>query len=193
MFDLSNTDLTIPLAIVAGCALVVLLTSRLTRPRNAPISVPGAKVVPAHTSDFAGGATAAQLADWHNQHGWTVQRWIQNHELALDEVADKGRQVTDISREIIEEREGLAPVLQDAIRTHPSPPMRAQLSGLIVASQATLTALSRQDFAGAERQHLTYLEYRDTWLDRLRQFSATDAQSRQIGSLAQQRQPPGWA
>lgn len=193
MFDLSNTDVTIPAAIILTSALVWLLTARLTRPKQTSITVPGiAEVTPAHTAPAFAGATAADLAGWHNRHGWSVQRWIQNHEAALDEVADKGRKVSEISREIVGQREQLAPSLQEAIRSHPSPPMRAQLSGLIVASQATLTALERQEFASAERQHLTYLEYRDAWLERLRQFSATDAQTHQIGDLAQQRHSPNW-
>jgi len=148
-------------------------------------SLPGADPEP---------APAMALETWHRHYGASVHAWIKNHEALLDEITDGGLEIQAVSRELTERHEQLAPIIRDAIEAHPAPEMRAQLSAMIVSSQATLHSLHRRQYDSAERQHLTYLDYRDSWLQRLRQFETSDANSREMWDLAdQQRSTPGWS
>lgn len=205
--EISNPDFVIPAAIIIGCIMLALVTNRLTRTKPKSISVPqmapqqvathqrapaqaAPPVVPQQTPAQVG---TQQLGLWHRSYGGAIQAWIQNHEALLDEITDGGLDVQAVSPELTARHEQLAPIIKDAIEGHPAPEMRAQLSAMIVASQATLHALHRHQYENAERQHLAYLDYRDPWLHRLRQFSTTDADANEIRSLAHQhRETPGW-
>lgn len=205
--EITDPDIVIPAAIVLGCIMLALVTNRLTRTKPKTISVPQMTThqpvaqhhAPAQASAPAVAqaappqAAAQQLSGWHMSYGGAIQAWIQNHEALLDEITDGGLDVQAVSPELTARHEQLAPIIKDAIEGHPAPEMRAQLSAMIVASQATLHALHRHQYENAERQHLAYLDYRDPWLHRLRQFSATDANASEIRSLAHQhRETPGW-
>lgn len=204
--EITDPDIYIPVAIILACLAVAAAVHFLTRPKPSSISVPriaepasAARRSPAvaATPDVQVHASAElaahQLQQWHLSYGSSIQAWIQNHEVLLDEITDGGLDIYSVSAEITERHEQLAPVIKDAIEAHPAPDMRAQLSAMIVASQATLHALHRNQYEAAERQHLTYLEYRDPWLHRLRQFSANDTNANEIRSLADQhRTTPGW-
>lgn len=112
------------------------------------------------------------LGQWHRRYEQTVLSWIDNHQKVLSEINSSGLQVDMGQRnELLAGHEELAPSMREAIASHPSPVMRAELSALHVAGEATLFAVLKSDFETARRQHLVYVQYRDEWIERLQQFS----------------------
>lgn len=112
------------------------------------------------------------LAEWHRRHDQTVSAWIENHQKVLGEINASGLQVDMDNRgELLAGHEELAPKMREAIASHPSPVMRAELSAMHVAGEAAVFAVIKSDYATARRQHLIYVQYRDEWIERLRQFS----------------------
>jgi len=112
------------------------------------------------------------LGQWHQRCEQTVSAWIENHQRVLGEINASGLQV-DLGRrdQLLAGHEDLAPKMREAIASHPSPVMRAELSALHVAGEATVFAVMKSDYETARRQHLVYVQYRDEWIERLRQFS----------------------
>lgn len=112
------------------------------------------------------------LAEWHRRHGQTVSAWIENHQSVLGDINASGLQI-DMGRrdELLAGHEELAPKMREAIASHPSPVMRAELSAMHVAGEAAVFAVIKSDYETARRQHLVYVQYRDEWIERLRQFS----------------------
>lgn len=195
-----TSDVWIPLVIVGTCCVLALVVHLLTRTRPTSISVPqgdgqwNAAINSSPLIEPNGAAEQARLlTQWHHTYGGSVRSWVENHERILDQVSnDSALRVDAIDPATSMRHEQLAPIIKEAINEHPAPAMQAELSALVVASQATLHALHRNDYDAAGEQHLTYLDYRDSWLDRLRQFS-TDAASGEIRSMAsQQPATPGW-
>ncbi len=118
------------------------------------------------------GAGAAGLAEWHQRHEQAVTEWIENHQAVLRKVNESGLRIDLGNRdEIMAGYEELAPRIRAAIASHPSPVMRAELSAMHVASEAAVFAVLKSDYETARRQHLVYVQYRDEWIERLRQFS----------------------
>ena len=112
------------------------------------------------------------LAQWHRFHEHTVSAWIENHQKVLGNISASGLQIDLGSRnELMAGHEELAPKMREAIASHPSPVMRAELSAMHVAGEATIFAVIKSDYETARRQHLVYVQYRDEWIERLRQFS----------------------
>ena len=112
------------------------------------------------------------LGQWHRRYEQTVSAWIENHQNVLGEINASGLQVDLGQRhELLAGHEELAPKMREAIASHPSPVMRAELSALHVAGEATVFAVVKSDYETARRQHLVYVQYRDEWIERLRQFS----------------------
>jgi len=127
--------------------------------------------------------TQAQLGAWHRAHGTSVKQWIENHERVLKQVSDGGMAI-DLNADLTAGHQRLGPAIDDAIAKHPAPQQRSQLSALVLASRNTIDSLRRSNWTNAEQEHVSYLEYRDTWLDRLRQFA--EAEAKAIESM------PGW-
>lgn len=188
--EISDHDIVVPLAIIALCLFLMLVVWFFTRRRFRD-----AKLSPALTAQqpIIGQATvtAAQLGAWHRLHGSAVQAWVENHEQLLKRVSDDGLSI-DLSDDLTAEYNELEPAIEEAIVKHPAPQMRAQLSALVLASRNTIEALRRSNWSAAEREHLTYLEYRDTWLDRLRQFATAESQVRELRSIGSDSIAPGW-
>ena len=112
------------------------------------------------------------LATWHRLYELTVSAWIENHQKVLADINASGLQIDLGSRnELMAGHEELAPKMREAIASHPSPVMRAELSAMHVAGEATIFAVIKSDYETARRQHLVYVQYRDEWIERLRQFS----------------------
>lgn len=112
------------------------------------------------------------LAEWHRRNEQTVSAWIENHQMVLGDLSASGLQIDMGSRnEIMAGHDELAPRMREAIASHPSPVMRAELSAMHVAGEAAVFAVIKSDYGTAHRQHLVYVQYRDEWIERLRQFS----------------------
>lgn len=188
MPEIPNFDFTVPAAIIGLCALIMLITWWLTRPK------PSAQDLPEPEPEAAPPPAVAneELTAWHQHHGATVQAWIENHESVLKRVSDSGLQLDLMNNDLTAGHDRLAGPIRDAITSHPAPPMRAQLSALVVSGEATLHALMRSEYQDAERQHVTYLEYRDQWLHRLRQFSTGDRTIRHLQNIPDQTPPDIW-
>ena len=190
MPDIPNADVVVPLAIMGGCLMLMLIVWAFTRPK--PSADDLAKLVAAQ-QPIVGKTqvTAAQLGVWHRSHGASVKRWIENHEGLLKKVSDDGLSI-DLNDGLTEGHEALGPSIDQAIEQHPAPQMRAQLSALVLASRGTIEALRRSNWTAAEKEHIAYLEYRDTWLDRLRQFTTAESQVHQLRNIGHDSASPDW-
>lgn len=112
------------------------------------------------------------LAEWHRRNEQTVSGWIENHQRVLGEINASGLQIDMGQRDdLMAGHDEMAPKMREAIASHPSPVMRAELSAMHVAGEAAVFAVIRSDYETARRQHLIYVQYRDEWIERLRQFS----------------------
>ncbi|MDE0580892.1 MAG: hypothetical protein OXI29_13590 [bacterium] len=126
------------------------------------------------TGEVAGISQSGQelLAQWHRRHEQTVSDWIGNHQKVLSDINASGLQIDMGQRdELLAGHDELAPKMREAIASHPSPVMRAELSAMHVAGEAAVFAVIKSDYETARRQHLIYVQYRDEWIERLRQFS----------------------
>ena len=112
------------------------------------------------------------LAMWHRRYEQTVSAWIENHQKVLGDINASGLQIDMGQRnELMAGHDEMAPEMREAIASHPSPVMRAELSAMHVAGEAAVFAVIKSDYETAHRQHLIYVQYRDEWIERLRQFS----------------------
>ena len=112
------------------------------------------------------------LEKWHQRYEETVSSWIETHQEVLADISASGLQVKVGERgKYLAGHEELAPKMREAIASHPSPVMRAELSAMHVAGEASVFAMFKGDYETARRQHLIYVQYRDEWIERLRQFS----------------------
>ena len=192
MPEFSNPDTTIPLIIVGACVALMVLTWLLTRGRHKQKAAAAAAAEQA-PAPIVGKTqvTQAQLGAWHRAHGAAVKKWIENHERVLKQVSDGGMAI-DLNADLTAGHERLGPAIDDAIAKHPAPQMRAQLSALVLASRNTIDSLRRSNWTNAEKEHIAYLEYRDTWLDRLRQFTTAESQVQELRSMGANATVPGW-
>lgn len=183
---MDDPNIYVPLVIIAGCLAIMGLTHLLTRPaRRTTLAIPEVKDTVAEQPVVS----AQALSSWHHEYSGTVRAWIENHEQFLKVVSDKGLQI-DLSDDLFAGHEQLARPMQAAVAAHPAPPMRAQLSAMAVASESTIHALRRSEYQNAERHHITYLQYRDQWLQRLQQFAASDSDLAEIRTLGTQNTNP---
>lgn len=190
MPEFSNPDTAIPLIIIGACLILMMVTWAFTRGRSTTQIAAAGQATP---TPIVGQTqvTQAQLGIWHRAHGNTVKQWIENHERVLKQVSDGGMAI-DLNADLTAGHEALGPAIDDAIAKHPAPQMRAQLSALVLASRNTIDSLRRSNWTNAEKEHIAYLEYRDTWLDRLRQFTTAESQVKDLRSIGATATVPGW-
>jgi len=188
--EIENADTVLPLLVIGVSLLLMLITWLFTRTSYAEAE---ARTELSPQAPIVGQTrvTQAQLGMWHREHGESVRVWIQNHESVLKRVSDGGLAI-DLSGDLTAGHQALGPAIDQAIAKHPAPQMRAQLSALVLASRNTIESLRRSNWTNAEREHLTYLEYRDTWLDRLRQFTTAEAQVEQLRDMSADGGVPSW-
>lgn len=186
MPDIPNPDITIPAAVIGFCFFLMALAWFFTRPKPSVWDLPQNEPAAVTAGAFTQQITVNDLGSWHETHGHTVQKWIENHENVLKLVSGNGLTI-DLNNDLTSRHAELAPRIEAAVASHPAPDMRAQLSALVVASRSTIDALKRSDWGVAERQHVTYLSYRDQWLHRLRQFSSGDTEISKLRSIADTR------
>ena len=190
MPEFSNPDTAVPLIIIGVCLMLILTTWTFTHGKATKKTSPVAEAAPAPIVGQTQ-VTQAQLGSWHRAHGGSVKQWIENHERVLKQVSDGGMAI-DLNADLTAGHEKLSPAIDDAIAKHPAPQMRAQLSALVLASRNTVDSLRRSNWTNAEKEHIAYLEYRDTWLDRLRQFTTAESQVKDLRSIGADATVPGW-
>ncbi len=175
---MSSIDILVPGAVVAGSFLIIALLwwLRRERPPEWDIAPDPATAPPPEPVD------ARLLAGWHVEHGPAVGQWIAAHERLLSRISDAGLTLDLADPSLTEENVGLVGPLERAMAAHPAPVMRAELSAMQVAADSTIHAVRRSDYITAERQHLTYLDYRSLWVGRLRQFTPNDSGLTQLRS-----------
>lgn len=188
MPEIENPDVIIPLVIIGACLLVMAIVWLATRgkPNAAAELGPPVRDTPnsAAGTPIAGQVhvTAAQLGVWYRNHGAMVQQWIENHEMVLKQVSDDGLSI-NLNENLTDGHVALGPAIDRAIGQHPAPQMRAQLSSLVQASRSTIEALRRSNWTIAEKEHLSYLDFRDLWLERLREFASAEAEEQRLEDL----------
>ncbi len=183
MPEISNADTVVPLLIIGICALLIIVFWAFTRPPPSQRDLDEALTVPPPIVGQTQ-VTQAQLGVWHRAHGPAVQLWIENHESLLKVISADGLSI-NLNDDLTETHDLLGPQIDRAIEEHPAPQMRAQLSALVLASRSTIEALRRSSWTTAETEHLAYLEYRDSWLDRLRQFATAEAEVQQLRNISE--------
>jgi hypothetical protein len=190
--EVPNADVVVPLVIICGCLLLMAVTWALTHNRHvaARAAASSAAAAPAPIVGQTR-VTQAQLGAWHRAHGDDVKRWIENHEQVLKRVSDGGLSI-DLNADLMAGHQRLGPAIDSAIAEHPAPPMRAQLSAMVLASRNTIDSLRRSNWTNAEKEHIAYLQYRDTWLDRLRQFTTAESQVQELREMGAKSTVPGW-
>lgn len=196
MPEFSNPDTAVPLIIIGVSLMLMIGTWAFTRGKvatKASTVAAAAVAAAASPAPIVGQTkvTQAQLGIWHRAHGQAVKRWIENHEQVLKQVSEGGMAI-DLNADLMASHQRLGPAIDDAIAKHPAPQMRAQLSALVLASRNTIDSLRRSNWTNAEREHIAYLEYRDTWLDRLRQFTTAESQVNDLRSIGNNDALPGW-
>lgn len=170
MPQLDDTSTTLPLIIIAVCFALMLIVWLLTLGRKRKTAANDTAITSGTPIVGQSTVTPKQLEQWHLKYGAVVKSWIQNHESMLKKVSEGGLSI-DLSSDIGNSHRDLGPAIDEAVAAHPSAPMRSQLSALVLASRNTLDALCRSNWTNAEKFHLSYLQYRDTWLNRLRKFA----------------------
>ncbi len=168
---MSSIDILVPGAVVAGSFLFIALLWWLRRERPPEWDIAPDPAAPAPPEPV----DARLLAGWHVDHGPAVGHWIAAHERLLSRISEAGLALDLTDPSLTEENAGLIGPLERAIAAHPAPVMRAELSAMQVAAESTIHAVRRSDYITAERQHLTYLDYRGLWVGRLRQFTPNDS------------------
>lgn len=179
--DIPQPDYVIPAAIVVVCVVVMIAVARLTRERPKGWDFPPAEPTTGETPEARVDVEA--LREWHATHGPAIVRWIEAHEHLLGALSRSGLRV-DRTSPMTTRRTELTPAMTEAVTSHPSPRMRAELSAMRVAAESTLYAVQRSDLRTAEHQHLTYIEYRDQWLHRLHQFADDEITVSELRDLA---------
>lgn len=168
---MSSIDILVPGAVVAGSFLFIALLWWLRRERP-----PEWDIAPdPATAPTPEPVDARLLASWHLDHGPAVGQWISAHERLLGRISEAGLALDLTDPSLTDENAPLLAALERAIAAHPAPVMRAELSAMQVAADSTVHAVRRSDYITAERQHLTYLDYRGLWVGRLRQFTPNDS------------------
>lgn len=200
MPEIQNPDMVVPLVIIGACLLMMAIVALATKGRPNAAAELGGKVQ-ASNSPNAGApiagqvrVTAAQLGVWYRSHGGTVQQWIENHELVLKRVSDDGLSI-NLNETLTDGHVALGPSIDQAIGQHPAPQMRAQLSSLVQSSRSTIDALRRSNWTAAEKEHLKYLDFRDSWLERLRDFASAEAEEQRLAELrkiSEEAPLPSW-
>lgn len=167
------------LVVVGVCVLIVLMwrSTRTNRLSRAVAASPALRPIVGKSQ-----VTHAQLCAWHRAHSETVKTWIENHHEVLDRFSDS-KMAIDLTAGLAQGHERLGPAIDEAIAQHPVPSMRAQLSGLALASRNTLDSLRRSNWAKAARDHTDYLEYRQIWLARLDQFASSETHQQEPPSI----------
>jgi hypothetical protein len=188
--EFSNPDTAVPLIIMGVCVMLILTSWAFTRGKDTKKTQVVAQAVPAPIVGQTQ-VTQAQLGIWYRAHGDDVKHWIENHEQVLKQVSDGGMAI-DLSADLTAGHERLASDIDAAIANHPAPQMRAQLSALVLASRSTIDSLCRSNWTNAEKEHIAYLEYRDTWLDRLRQFTTVESQVKDLHPIGTDPTLPSW-
>lgn len=173
MPQLDDTSTTLPLIIIGICFALMVIVWLLTLGKKKQTTQVSATTTSGTPIVGQASVTQHQIETWHHTHGEVVKKWIQNHEATLRKVSEGGLSI-DLSSDLGDGHRDLGPAVDEAVAAHPSAPMRSQLSALVLASRNTLDALRRSNWTNAEKFHLSYLEYRDTWLNRLRKFALSN-------------------
>ncbi|MCB0996501.1 MAG: hypothetical protein KDB21_15510 [Acidimicrobiales bacterium] len=155
-----------PLLIFAVCGAIMAVVVWRSRPEPGPWDISPAPDTDIDTSVRAAEVDRSELDRWHRDHEGTIAEWIERHEAAVSRLRELDAP-TEVDVSHLTDLEG---PMREAVASHPAPVMRAELSAMQAAANASIHAFRRQDHASARRQHITYLSYRNRWIDRLWQF-----------------------
>lgn len=152
----------LPIAIVAGCLILVVVVHLATRqrPSKADLAVPEPGPAPSTAV-----VDERELAGWHRRHEAALLDFLETHDAWC---SDPAQPVAD------------ADAVRAAAEGHPDPIARGELSAMVAAATTSVFARQRGDEAGADAHHETYLRYRALWSERLWQFRCDDARVRGV-------------
>lgn len=173
-----SNDLLIPILICIGCLGLVLFVHFKTRSKPPPktFSIPTTKLQKHETTgqfeNFFDVSSPVHgnkgLATWHKTFETAVLDFIELADSFLSSL-DNETEPNEI-KAIDLQRTPEAVQVQEAAARHPSPEMGAELSALLATVAASFHAHLRGDSALSLKQRLLYLDYREIWFQRLRQF-----------------------
>lgn len=165
-----------PLLIFVACSAIIAFVVWRTRPEPGPWDISPAPEPGPVDADRSVAVARDELGEWHRDHEATLADWIERHEAVvarLRSIEDPAALSTDHLAELDE-------AMRRAIESHPAPVMGAELSAMQAAAGASLHAFRRGDSDTARRQHITYLSYRNRWIDRLWQFPTDPGRVRRL-------------
>jgi len=141
--DTSDTGgVVIPLAIIAGCLVIILLSILIRHARNR-------RAVPKEGTDWHEAPT--DLGSWQSDHGHSVDQWLDAHESSLPALVPGADPVIDAQ---------LDQAMADAAAVCPNPEVSAMLVGMRDTARATRVALTGGDRQAAEDAHAAYGNHR---------------------------------
>lgn len=159
-----TTDVLYPLLIAAGCLAIVIIVHLLTRPRPSRADI---RLPETGAGNGDGEPTRQELERWHRGQEDAVLDYLDAHDPAPDWSGD---------------RDDAAERFDAAVAAHPAAEMRAELAALRAAADSAIAAGDRDDDAAARRHRELYVDYRRSWLERLRQFPVDEDRLRSTAS-----------
>ena len=168
-----STNILFPLLIVAANLFVALAAHSRTRQRHQPkifkLQVPKKKK--GWTRSIK---TETDIQEETNApQGETLVGWHNKHEVLLLDFFEQADKVMSQSHSAANEKVAALeklPNVEHACVSHPAPEIGAELATLVGILNTGCTAFSRNDEKVFSDQRLLYLEYRSTWLSRIRQY-----------------------
>ena len=143
----------IPLAIIAGCLVVIVVSVVIRRARNrraTPVGEPEA------TAAADGNEAPTDLGAWQTDHGHSVDRWLDAHESTLPALVPGADPTIDAE---------LDRAMADAAAVCPNPEVSGMLAGMQATARATRVALTGGDRPAAEAAHDAYGRHRSAAIE----------------------------
>lgn len=157
--DLSDTGgVVVPLAIIAACVLIILVSVAGRRARRrgrdeaaAPDGAPPGATAEPGAAGADQGAAPTDLLAWQSTHGHDVDQWLDAHEGTLPALVPGADPAIDAE---------LDRAMANAAAACPNPDVAAMLAGMRDTATATRAALTADDRPAAEAAHEEYGRHR---------------------------------
>ena len=172
------SDPMLPVLVCAGCLVIIVFVYMKTRTKSErkAFSIPKNQIIKPlrneGTETLAPDSCPATLDQgllpWHELFESAVLDFIEFSDRLVKTIDNGGPLEETKGVDLFEAIETLE--FQRAASEHPSPEMGAELSALLAAVSASSHAFLRGDTDLAKQQKSVYLEYREMWFQRLRQF-----------------------
>lgn len=154
-----------PLAVIAICLVVIVVSVVIRRARNRRSNPDGAPAVaPTDAADWNEAPT--DLGAWQSDHGHSVDRWLDAHESTLPALVPGAD--PDIDAELDQ-------AMANAAAVCPNPEVSGMLAGMRATARATRAALTGNDRPAAEAAHEEYGRHRAAAIEAMQATDPPDS------------------